>query len=119
MCASPHCRRVVSDLVTLVERTVRSHPDKHALELPDRSLTYRELWSSAHAVATLLGVAPGRVGLRMVRGSTACISYLGILRAAGTVVPLNPAHPLSRNLRIVELAGLETILVDGPLSAEV
>jgi amino acid adenylation domain-containing protein len=104
------------DLVTLVERTVRRYPDLHAVDVPGSAVPYRELWARAQAVGVLLGGAPGRVGLRMGRGLSTCVAYLGILRAGGTVVPLNPSFPLSRNLRVAELAGLDTLIVDPQLS---
>jgi len=106
------------DLLTLVERTVQRYPDLDAVDLPDSATTYRELWDSAQAVALLIGGGPGRVGLRVRRGLHACVGYLGILRAGGGVVPLNPAAPLSRNLAIAELAGLGAMIVDGSLDEQ-
>lgn len=106
------------DLLTLIERTVQRYPDRDALDLSDSATTYRQLWDRARAVALLVGGAPRRVGLRAGRGLPACVGYLGILRACGTAVPLNPAFPLSRNLAIAELASLDTIVIDSSLDQQ-
>ncbi|HYF24948.1 MAG TPA: long-chain fatty acid--CoA ligase, partial [Baekduia sp.] len=71
----------------------REHPDKIAMKLDDAELSYQHLDASANAIANLLrskGVEPGdRVGIMLPNVPHFAIAYYGVLRAGGTVVPMN------------------------------
>ena len=96
--------------------SVRRYPDAVALEVGDRSLTYRELDACSAAVATYLlrthGSPPKRVGLLASRSLVAFAGYLGATRLGATVLPLNPAYPLARNEVMVEAAPCDVVLDD-------
>ena len=69
------------------------YPDRPAVRMDDHVLTYAALDDAASRMVTLLrgsGLEPGdRVGL-MLPNVQFAISYYGILRAGGVVVPMNP-----------------------------
>ncbi|WP_333766546.1 amino acid adenylation domain-containing protein [Streptomyces sp. IBSBF 2435] len=111
----------MSDPQTMYEWFARSAAEHGhevvALEVGEDRLTYGELRDLAERIAARLvaaagGSAPSRVGLLVGRSVTAYAGYLGILRAGGTVVPLNPEHPPARTAEIVESARLELVLAD-------
>ncbi|HEV8558082.1 MAG TPA: non-ribosomal peptide synthase/polyketide synthase [Actinophytocola sp.] len=91
------------DTRTLPERfadQVRQHPDAVAVEHGTEALTYAELDTRANQLAARLadlGVGPGvRVGLYVERGHNAVIGLLGVLKAGGVYVPLDPHYPAER-----------------------
>ena len=73
--------------------TTSRHPDRPALRLDDRVVTYRQLDDRSARVAALLvslGIGPGdRVGLMMPNVPEFAVAYYGILRTGATVVPMN------------------------------
>ncbi|MBW9108144.1 AMP-binding protein, partial [Paraburkholderia phenoliruptrix] len=75
-------------------------PDAIALRCEEASLTYAELdaWSAslaARLVARGVG-AERRVGLCVARGPALIAALLGIIRAGGAFVPLDPDYPATR-----------------------
>lgn len=88
----------------------------HALEVDGERLTYDELRALAERLAGRLvdmcGGRPRRVGLLAGRSVTAYAGYLAILRAGGTVVPLNPEHPAARTWGVIHAAGIDVVLTD-------
>jgi amino acid adenylation domain-containing protein len=95
-------------------RSVGRHGDAVALEVAGHSLTYLELHRRVDALAAHIlrrhGGRPDRVALLANRTVEAFTGYLAALRLGATVVPLNPAHPVSRNQLIVGLARPEVLL---------
>jgi len=79
--------------LNLIEST-RMYPDKPAVRLDDYVLSYATLDDASARAAALLrarGVAPGdRVGIMLPNVAEFAIAYYGVLRAGGTVVPMNP-----------------------------
>ncbi|MEU1503426.1 amino acid adenylation domain-containing protein [Kitasatospora sp. NPDC005748] len=78
----------------------RSDPDAIALEDAERSLTYREVDTGSNQLAHLLrglGVGPETpVAICLDRGVEAVLAMLGVLKAGGYYVPLDPAYPDAR-----------------------
>ncbi len=72
----------------------RVHPDREAVRLDETVLTYSELDDLTGRVAGWLrarGIAPGdRVGIMLPNVPAFPVLYYGVLRAGGTVVPMNP-----------------------------
>jgi long-chain acyl-CoA synthetase len=70
------------------------YPDHPAIRTDDHVLTYAALDDAVSRMVTLLrgsGLQPGdRVGLMIPSLPYCAISYYGILRAGGVVVPMNP-----------------------------
>jgi amino acid adenylation domain-containing protein len=82
------------------ESQVEATPDAAAVECPDERLTYRELNSRANRVARhlqSLGVADDNiVALLLERDARAVTAMLGIMKAGGAYLPLDPSHPSAR-----------------------
>jgi amino acid adenylation domain-containing protein len=79
---------------------VMAAPEAEALAWGDESLCYAELDARANRLAhhlTGLGVGPeARVGVLMERGVELLVAILGIIKAGGCYVPLDPAYPAER-----------------------
>ncbi|HZI03814.1 MAG TPA: amino acid adenylation domain-containing protein, partial [Archangium sp.] len=84
----------------LVEAQVERTPDAIAVISGTRRLTYLELERRSNQLAhhlRQLGVGPEvKVGLCLERSELLVISVLGVLKAGGTYVPLDPAYPQDR-----------------------
>jgi len=99
---------------TVFERQAESTPDAIALELGDRRMTYADLDRRADAVAGDLqarGVRPDQpVGLLVERTFEMVIGLLGILKAGGAFLPLDPSYPRARLERMLADAKLRVIV---------
>jgi len=84
----------------LFEAQAAGTPAAPALVSGDQELTYDELNTRANQLAHLLrrrGVGPDVcVGLCVRRSAEMIVGMLGILKAGGACVPLNPDHPQER-----------------------
>ena len=84
----------------LFEAQVDRTPDAIALVFEDQQLTYRELNARANRLAHSLrksGVGPEvPVGVCLERSLEVVISLLGVLKAGGVYLPLDPAYPKQR-----------------------
>jgi amino acid adenylation domain-containing protein/FkbM family methyltransferase len=96
-------------------------PDKIAVQFDDHQVTYAELDTQANSVARrvrALGVGPEtRVGVCFERSIDLVMALLGVLKAGGGYVPLDPAYPQERLSFIIEDARLPVLLVQRPLAA--
>jgi long-chain acyl-CoA synthetase len=83
-----------TNLASLLTDTAERHGDGTALKLDDTEVSYGFLNEGSARVAGLLksrGFEPGdRVGLMLPNVPYFAFVYYGILRAGGTVVPMNP-----------------------------
>jgi long-chain acyl-CoA synthetase len=81
------------NLATLLEDSATKYPDRTAVVLGDSRLTYEQVNSFSNMVANLLvsrGIQPGdKVALSCPNLPYFTVVYFGILKAGGTVVPLN------------------------------
>jgi amino acid adenylation domain-containing protein/thioester reductase-like protein len=84
----------------LFEEQVERTPHEVAVSNGEKHLTYRQLNCRANQLARYLrakGAGPDRfVGLFVERGVEMVVGMLGILKAGGGYVPLDPNYPLSR-----------------------
>jgi long-chain acyl-CoA synthetase len=82
-----------ANLASLLSRAASEHGDRPALKLDDDVVTYAALDAGAARVAGLLrqrGLEPGdRVGIMLPNVPYFGVVYYGVLRAGGTVVPMN------------------------------
>ncbi|MFF1649982.1 AMP-binding protein [Streptomyces sp. NPDC058240] len=104
-----------STLYEVFADTAERRPDAPAVELPGRTLTYRELGQAADALAQRIrAVRPtvARVGLLATRSTVAFAGYLATLRLGAAVVPLNPEHPDDRLARVREQAAVDVVVAD-------
>uniref|UniRef100_UPI0018D0645D AMP-binding protein n=1 Tax=Ralstonia solanacearum TaxID=305 RepID=UPI0018D0645D len=90
----------------LFEAQVRRTPEAIAVECEGQRVSYAELNARASRVAHALiglGVGPdARVGLCAERGVELVIGLLGILKAGGGYVPLDPSYPSERLAYMLE-----------------
>jgi amino acid adenylation domain-containing protein len=84
----------------LFERQAARTPDAVALTFGDKKLTYRELDAKASQLAhhlRSLGVARETiVGIYLERSLELVVGMLGILKAGGACLPLDPTYPKER-----------------------
>ncbi|MDT7577966.1 MAG: long-chain acyl-CoA synthetase, partial [Pseudonocardiales bacterium] len=84
----------MTSLATLLTESAAQHPDRPAVRLDDRTLTYAELDDASARLAVLLadrGVRPGgAVGLMLPNTVEFAVAYFAILRSGAVVVPMNP-----------------------------
>ncbi|HEX7242719.1 MAG TPA: condensation domain-containing protein, partial [Longimicrobiaceae bacterium] len=89
-------------------------PDAPAVVHGEASLTYAELDARAGALAGELrarGVGPEvPVGVSLERGVDLVAALLGVLRAGGVYVPLDPAYPAERLAFMLADSGARTVL---------
>lgn len=91
-------------------------PDAVALRSGTGNWSYAELERRSAELAEQLsasGVCSGvPVGLCMSRSAEAVLAMLGILRAGGVIVPIDPAWPPARRDFVIADAGVESVLDD-------
>ena len=97
-------------------------PDAIAVLDETNPLTYQQLDRLSNQVATYLrtqGVAPNtRVGIMAERGARMMIGILGILKAGGSYIPLDPGYPTDRLRYILEHATIQTLLTEHQVSQQ-
>ena len=105
----------------LFEEQARRTPDSIAIVFADSHLTYQELNTRANQLAHHLldlGVKPGTlVGVYIERSLEMVIALLGILKAGGSYVPLDPNFPQDRLDYMLEDTGLDILLTQEDLSS--
>ena len=98
----------------LFEAQVERTPDAIAVVLEDRQLTYGELNRRANQLAhhlRSLGVGPDvLVGICLEHSPEMVIGLLGILKAGGVYVPLDPTYPKERLAFMLEDARVPVLL---------
>ena len=90
----------------LFEQQVERSPDATALVFGDSKLTYRELNDRSDSLAQqlrLMGVGPDvLVALFLERSLDMVVGMLGVLKAGGAYIPLDPTHPRNRVAWVLE-----------------
>ncbi|HEY0093379.1 MAG TPA: amino acid adenylation domain-containing protein, partial [Archangium sp.] len=98
----------------LFEAQVERTPDAPAVTYEDEHLTYRELNRRANLLAhrlRALGVrSDSRVALCLHRSLELMVGLLGVLKAGGACVPLEPETPAERLSSILEEAQVAVVL---------
>ncbi|MFC3800797.1 amino acid adenylation domain-containing protein [Cohnella sp. GCM10012308] len=101
----------------MIERAAARYPDKTAVSSADGKWTYRQLNEQANRTARMLldrGLRKGEfVTILMERSAELIVSLLGIMKAGGVYVPVDPEHPEERNRYIVEDTGSAFVLTKG------
>jgi amino acid adenylation domain-containing protein len=99
----------------LFHEQARTRPDAVAVRDAESLLTYRELdeWSDRIAVRLVdSGVVPGApVAVAVHRSASYAAAVLGVLKAGGTYVPLDPDYPAGRREFIAADSGAAAVLV--------
>ena len=98
----------------LFEVQVEKTPEAIAVVFEDQQLTYQELNHRANQLAhhlQTLGMAPElRVGICLERSALMVIGLLGIFKAGGAYLPLEPSYPENRLAFMLEDAGVSVLL---------
>ncbi|WP_103534455.1 non-ribosomal peptide synthetase [Streptomyces sp. SM11] len=111
------------------ERAAARHPDRIAVRDRRGEVTYRELDRWSNTLARRLrstGVSPEvRVAIALPRTREYLVALLAVLKAGGTLVPLDLTAPTDRNTTIAQLARAHLLIAlpgeqdwwDGPRCA--
>ncbi|MDK1288851.1 non-ribosomal peptide synthase/polyketide synthase [Pseudoalteromonas umbrosa] len=99
----------------LIEQQAQQNPEKVAIEFGDTQLTFKEFNHHANAMAKELlqgGLKRGDiVGLCGQRSLELIVSLVGILKAGGAFVSLDPKYPADRIEFMIEDTKLEHLIV--------
>ena len=105
----------------LFEEQVERTPHGTAVVSKDQTLTYRELNERSNQLAHYLrrlGVkSEERVGVCLVRSLDLIVSLLGVLKAGGAYLPLDPKDPHKRLAYMLRDAGATVLLTQAGLPA--
>jgi len=104
----------------LFERQVERTPDAAALLFADAEITYAQLNARANRLAhhlRALGVGPEvRVGVCVEPGLEMMVGVLGVLKAGGAYLPLDPAYPEDRLGYMLQDSAPAVLLTQGSLA---
>jgi surfactin family lipopeptide synthetase C len=105
----------------LIADQVDRTPDAVAVVFEDKCLTYRQLDERANQLARYLqklGVGPETlVGICVERSLELVVGLLGILKAGGAFVPLDPDYPGDRLAFMLQDAAVRVLLTQAHLTA--
>ena len=100
----------------LFEEQVERTPDNIALLFGDTTLTYRQFNNKANQLAGVLrgiGVKPGSiVGIMLERSFEMMIGIMGVLKAGGAYLPIDPEYPADRIKFMLEDSGAGVLLIN-------
>ncbi len=106
----------------LVEQQAARTPEVTAVRFGDKGLTYKNLDHQANQLAhhlQSLGVKPGTlVGIYLERSAEMMVGLLGILKAGGTYIPLDPSFPSQRLAYMIEDSRLSVLITQQTLQAQ-
>ena len=104
------------------EQQVARTPQAVAIVCEARTLSYADLNGRANRLAhrlRRLGVGADQlVGLRVERSVEMVIGIVGILKAGGGYLPLDPAYPKERTAFMLEDAGVGVVVTERALSSD-
>lgn len=96
------------------ERQAEKYPEKAALEFKNSSISYDQLNKKSNRVAHYLLsknlLRETRIGVFVERSFEMIESILAIMKAGLVYVPIDTSYPKERILKIIEDAGIKTIL---------
>jgi amino acid adenylation domain-containing protein len=103
----------------LFQEQASKTPEKIALVMEDRKLTYSAVNERANQLANalrLLGVGlETPVGICLRRSPEAVVAILGILKSGGAYVPIDPDYPEARKQYIIEDSGCGVLITEHSL----
>ncbi|NIM11936.1 MAG: amino acid adenylation domain-containing protein [Candidatus Aminicenantes bacterium] len=106
-------------LPQLFEEQVLKNPGNIALEYEDQTVTYQELDQLTDKLAAKLqgaGITTGSiVGMLCERSIEAIVSIMGVLKAGGAYLPIDPEYPVERKNYIINNSGIKILLIEKAL----
>jgi amino acid adenylation domain-containing protein len=109
--------------IEVFERQVRATPRAVAVSCQGKSLTYAQLDAAAERVCQALlaeGVGPESIVAVLERRSLElAIAGLGVLKAAGVYMPLDPEHPEPRLHALLAQSGAQVVWTSAALAPRV
>jgi amino acid adenylation domain-containing protein/non-ribosomal peptide synthase protein (TIGR01720 family) len=107
----------------LFEEQVEKTPDKIAVSFYNAELTYRELNEKANQLARFLGRKGVEkdtiVGLLTTHSIETVIGILGVIKAGGAYLPIEPGYPSDRISYMLEDSGSDILLTNLELPNDV
>ncbi|HZN09361.1 MAG TPA: amino acid adenylation domain-containing protein, partial [Pyrinomonadaceae bacterium] len=104
----------------LFEAQAAVTPDAIAVSFADVRLTYADLNARANGVANHLRslglLTEERVGVLMERSADLVVALLGVLKAGGACVPLDPSYPAERLRLLIEDSQARVVLTQETLA---
>ena len=102
-------------IVDLFEEQVEKTPDNIAVVFEDKELTYRELNEKANSLAHYLReeekiTRDDLVGIMVSRSLEMIIAILGVLKAGGAYIPIDPSYPKDRIDYMLESSNSKVLL---------
>jgi amino acid adenylation domain-containing protein len=102
-------------IIDLFGEQVRKTPENIACIAGDQTFSYRQLQERVDGIAAYLvrmkGIEPGdMVGIMLEREEYLIPCILGVLKAGGVYVPIDPGYPAERISYIIEDAKLKTLI---------
>ena len=102
-------------VVDLFEKLVKESPDKTAVIFDQLELTYQNLNEKANQLAAYLRekylIQPDDlIGIKLERSEQVLVAILGILKAGGGYVPIDPGYPQSRIDYIIKDSQCKVVL---------
>ncbi|MCD4693540.1 MAG: AMP-binding protein [Calditrichales bacterium] len=101
------------------EKQVEKTPDAVAVVFEDQKLTYKELNQRANQLARYLnkkGIGAEVItGISLERSLEIIVSILGVLKAGGAYLPIDPEYPADRINYMIEDSGLSLLITQSSL----
>ena len=102
-------------IVELFEEQVKIAPQKTAIVVGNKSLTYNELNERSNSLAYFLKIKMkiknnDLVGIMVNRSLEMIISILGVLKAGGAYIPIDPSYPKERIKYMLENSDAKALL---------
>ncbi|MFD9004255.1 amino acid adenylation domain-containing protein [Streptomyces sp. NPDC059582] len=112
-----------STLAQLIAAQTAATPDAPAVVCAQSTLSYRELDARAGRLAAVLrerGVGPDvLVAVALPRGADLVVALLGVLKAGGAYLPVDPHYPAARVGLLLDAADPALVLTDYATAARV